>query len=679
LNQSGLFTLGPFDTSIIVVYFAITLVVGLKMSAKARTSLTQYFLGGRKQPWYLLGIAGMAGWFDLTGTMIITSFLYMLGPRGLFIEFRGGAVLVLAFMIAYTGKWHRRSGCMTAAEWMTFRFGEDQAAQWMRVLTALMGIALTIGMLGYLVRGATLFAGMFVPYPPIMATGVLVLICTTYTVFSGFYGVILTDFVQGAIVLVACCIVSWMAYFEVSNLSELSQLALQTTGNSHWTESLPAWRTNMPRGYEVYEPLIMFALFYLLRNVLFGMGTGADSRYFASRSDRDCGLQSMLQGITVAFRWPMMISFAVLGLRLAHQFFPDQAVVESAAGIIHASKPGITSSGWHDVTSRIANHPEQDDPTLVTRLHGALGDDWREKLPLVGFYGNINPEQILPAVILVRMPVGVRGLLIVAMLGAMMSSLTGSVNQATALFVNDLYKGRLRPAAGHRELMYASFLATIGLVVAGFWMGVSAGSINELWGWIIMGLGGGALGPHVLRLYWWRCTAWGAVGGTLLGGTGALLQRALYPGMVEWKQFLLMASLSFGGTIFLSLATAPTDKGKLRRFYRNTRPFGFWAPFWQEISPAEKASWSAEHRNDILAIPFLLIAQVTLFLLPMQLVIHAYRSFGFTLPIFLSALLGVYFFWWKKLPPASDPAAPDAGLDRPSLSSNIRSAGKSDS
>src|SRR5258708_11261091 len=105
------------------------------MWAKARTSLTQYFLGGRKQPWYLLGIAGMAGWFDLTGTMIITSFLYILGPRGLFIEFRGGAVLVLAFMIAYTGKWHRRSGCMTAARWMTLPFCHDPAAPLLPVHT----------------------------------------------------------------------------------------------------------------------------------------------------------------------------------------------------------------------------------------------------------------------------------------------------------------------------------------------------------------------------------------------------------------------------------------------------------------------------------------------------------------------------------------------------------------
>lgn len=38
---------------------------------------------GRTMPWYLLGVAGMTNWFDMIGTMIITSFLYMLGPRGL--------------------------------------------------------------------------------------------------------------------------------------------------------------------------------------------------------------------------------------------------------------------------------------------------------------------------------------------------------------------------------------------------------------------------------------------------------------------------------------------------------------------------------------------------------------------------------------------------------------------
>src|ERR1700723_1755675 len=99
--------LSPIDYLIIIGYLGASLVAGLLMTRKAGASLEDYFLGGRSLPWWLLGVAGMANWFDLTGTMIITSFLYLLGPRGLYIEFRGGAVLLLPFLLAYAGKWHR--------------------------------------------------------------------------------------------------------------------------------------------------------------------------------------------------------------------------------------------------------------------------------------------------------------------------------------------------------------------------------------------------------------------------------------------------------------------------------------------------------------------------------------------------------------------------------------------
>src|SRR5512146_2287058 len=127
------------DYGIIIAYLVFTTVVGMILTRRASKSLDHYFLGNRSLPWWLLGIAGMTNWFDLTGTMIITSFLYMLGPRGLFVEFRGGACLVLAFLLTYAGKWHRRSGCMTGAEWMTYRFGEGKAAEAVRLLSALMG------------------------------------------------------------------------------------------------------------------------------------------------------------------------------------------------------------------------------------------------------------------------------------------------------------------------------------------------------------------------------------------------------------------------------------------------------------------------------------------------------------------------------------------------------------
>jgi Na+/proline symporter len=647
-------SLHPIDAAIIIGYFVLTLVVGLVMTKRASRSVEEYFLGGRQLPWYLLGVAGVGNWFDLTGTMIIISFLYLLGPRGLFIEFRGGAVLILAFLIAYTGKWHRRSGCMTSAEWMTYRFGTGGSAELMRLLTALMSVVVTVGMVAYLVRGTSLFVGMLLPYPPLFVTAGLIALSGVYTTLSGFYGVVLNDFVQGTIKTIACIVIAVMAYQAVPGVTALSDLALKVTGNPNWTASLPQWHTPMPRGYEMYQSLTLFAAIYLLRNVLWGMGTGGESRYFGARNDRDCGLQSMFLGLTVAVRWPMMIAFAVLGLVLVNRLFPEQSVIEQAAAAIHRHYPAITAAHWHDVTNQLVNRPDSAAPGTISELEQILGSSWRNKLSLVSVNGTVNPEQILPAVILNSVPAGLRGFLLVAMLAAMMSNLSGTVNQASALVVCDLYQNFWRRNADTRELIAASYLATFLLIAGGVWMGANAGSINELWGWIIMGLGGGSLAPWILRLYWWRCNSWGAVTGTLLGGLGAVLQRHFLPDMLEWKQFLLMGALSFAGTIGGSLATAPTGRDTLRKFYRSTRPFGWWEPLRSELPPEVRVAWAAEHRNDIVAVPFLLVAQVTLFLMPMQLVIHANWSFVCTLPLFLAALAGVYRFWWRALPPADN-------------------------
>jgi hypothetical protein len=48
--------------------------------------------------------------------------------------------------------------------------------------------------------------------------------------------------------------------------------------------------------------------------------------------------------------------------------------------------------------------------------------------------------------------------------------------------------------------------------------------------------------------------------------------------------------------------------------------------------------------------------QVTMFLLPMQLVVKSYGAFWTTLPFFLVSLAGMYWYWWRNLPPATDPA-----------------------
>ena len=620
------------------------------MAKKANSSMEHYFLGGRSLPWWMLGVAGMAGWFDLTGTMIITSFLFMLGPRGLYVEFRGGAVLVLAFLLCYTGKWHRRSGCMTGAEWMTYRFGIGKGAEGFRLLQAIMGILAAVMTLAYLVRGATLFVAMFFPFPPMETTLTLVAVSTIYTLSSGFYGVVLTDLVQGCIILISTLFVSLMAWHMVPNLGALHAVAQSVTGNANWTDSAMPVHTTMPPGYGTYEPLMFMAMFYLARNILGGMGVGAESRYFGARDDREAGLQSLLNGVMVMFRWPLMIGFAVMGIYLVHNTYPDTKVIKQASDLVHQYYPNTPEATWHELTSKIINAPAKCPPALTQGLQSVLGHKWREKMPLIGFRGIVNPEEILPAVLLNQIPNGLRGMIVVAMIAAMMSCNNVAVNAASALFVKDIYQNFLRKKARNSELMMASYASTLCVVALGFLFGAAAPSINNLWAWMIMSFGAGSLAPAMLRLYWWRCNATGMFGGIVLGTVGALVQRIFAPAMPEWEQFTIMTTLSFLGTISGSIVSAPAPMKVLQHFYRTTRPFGLWGPLRHEFQGEQRALMEKEHRTDIIAVPFAMLWQVTLFLLPMQLVIKSYRAFAMTLPLFLFAAAGMYWFWWRPLP-----------------------------
>ena len=70
----------------------------------------------------------------------------------------------------------------------------------------------------------------------------------------------------------------------------------------------------------------------------------------------------------------------------------------------------------------------------------------------------------------------------------------------------------------------------------------------------------------------------------------------------------------------------------------------------RELPADQQHALRKEHRTDILTVPFALLTQVTLFLMPMQILVKTYSTFWRTLPLFLIGVIGLYFFWWRPLP-----------------------------
>ncbi len=725
--------LNYIDYGVMGVYLMVLVCLGFYLKRKASASLEDYLLGGRKIPWWLMGVSGMASFLDITGTVLIVSLLYMLGPQGLFIEFRGGAVLVLVIYLLWAGKWHRRSGCYTGAEWMSFRFGNGAGGNAARILKAVSEIIFTTGMLIYMAKGVGTFLSMFLPFTPAVCSTILIGVAAVYTMISGFYGVVYTDLFQSFIILIAVVGISALALINVGDIETVKRLSSEVVHNPHWLSSFPHWKVPMPKGYETYHYLSMFAFFYLLRNIFFGMGTGDDPKYFGARSDRECGTLTFLWTWLMMFRWPMMMGFAVLGLFLVKEKFPDQRVLQQAEitikeHIVEKERPGMVldlekqaqvdvlmggsawaddvegaveevavsekktqsieelfGPDWHEALKRCAEQkaivreiiPKKDwDRTTFmiadsastdsqySELRPALKrilkeDQWRDKLKMVSYEGNVNPEKVLPAVLFFMIPRGLRGLLLIALLAASMSTFDSTVNRGAGFFTRDLYQRFFRPKAGDRELIFSSWFFIAAVAAAGLVLGNFVENINDIWDWIAMGLGGGLVVPFFLRFYWWRYNGAGFAVGMAFGLTGAIGQRILAPDLDPRLQFVSILSMGLAGSILGTYLSRPTDRAVLEHFYKTTRPFGLWKPLKGVLPPDEHIAMKAEHRNDIMAVPFTLGWQVTLFLLPMQLIIHSYNAFFITLGIFLFCLGGMYIFWYRHLPPGTQQTVED--------------------
>jgi Na+/proline symporter len=646
--------LNLLDYGIIAAYLVILLIIGQVLKKRASASMEDYFLGGRKMPWWALGMSSMAAWVDMTGTMVIVSFLYLMGPRAMYLEgFRGGACLVLVVIMLFTAKWHRRSGCMTGAEWMIFRFGNDGWAKFARVTSVIGAVGGALGLLAYSFKGAGLFLSMFLPFSPLTCSIIMMVVTIAYTMEAGFYGVIVTDIFQSGCIWVAVIFITILAVIKTVGV-DFATLSSVVTGNSSWLSSAPQWKTEMPPGYENYSFLTVVGGYFLLKTILQGLGSGADPKYFGARSDRECGLLNFMCGWLMMLRWPLMLGFAVLGLLLVKNLFPDHSTIAQTATLIKSHLGNIPDYKWEEVTAAIINNPKAYPADLINGLKTLLGNDFAPKLMLVKYNGTINPERIMPAVLLHDVPMGVRGLIIVALLAAAMSTFNSIINWATGFFTRDIWQAYLRPKASNKELISVSWSFGFLLVVCSFVMAYFTTSINQIWGWVMGGLAAGFAVPAILRLYWWRFNAGGYGVGMLVGMIAAFVQAHFWPDLAEWYQFAYVLGTGIIGSVIGTYITKPTDPKILETFYKKTRPFGFWGPLKNAFGPKFRESTKREHFYDIISIPFAFGWFISILFMPMQAMLRQWYSLGMTSILFAVSMIGLYFFWYTKLPPAEE-------------------------
>jgi SSS family solute:Na+ symporter len=279
-----------------------------------------------------------------------------------------------------------------------------------------------------------------------------------------------------------------------------------------------------------------------------------------------------------------------------------------------------------------------------------LGLLYYNEMNLKNAAGAIDFERILPAVINNFLPVGLVGLLLAGLLGAFMSTFSGTMNAAQAYIVNDIYLKYVNPAASTKKIITMNYLVGVVVVALGVILGFFIKDVNSVLQWIVSALYGGYIASNVLKWHWWRFNANGFFYGMLAGILSSMIFSLLIPPGELLYWFPLLFLISMAGSVIGSYATPATDMEVLSSFYSNVRPWGFWEPVKQLVMAADPAFMPNKNfKLNMFNVVVGTIAQLCLTILPMYLILNQKLPLLVTVGLLAVIVMILKRTWWNKL------------------------------
>jgi sodium/proline symporter len=153
------------------------------------------------------------------------------------------------------------------------------------------------------------------------------------------------------------------------------------------------------------------------------------------------------------------------------------------------------------------------------------------------------------------------GILLAAILAAIMSTADSQLLVCSAVLTDDFYKALLRRKAGVQELVYVGRATVAGIASLALLIALEPENrVLELVAYAWAGLGA-AFGPTLLlALYWKRMTRQGALAGIVAGGVTVLFWKQAHGGLFELYELVpgfIISTLTILGISLLGTAPEP--------------------------------------------------------------------------------------------------------------------------
>jgi sodium/proline symporter len=156
-----------------------------------------------------------------------------------------------------------------------------------------------------------------------------------------------------------------------------------------------------------------------------------------------------------------------------------------------------------------------------------------------------NPERVFIALAELLFNPWVAGVLLSAILAAIMSTLSCQLLVCSSALTEDFYKGFLRPKAGQRELVWFGRAMVLAVSLLAIWIARDPesrvlGLVSYAWAGF-----GAAFGPVVLfSLFWSRMTRNGALAGMVVGAVTVILWKQTGSPLYEMVPGFFAASVA---------------------------------------------------------------------------------------------------------------------------------------
>lgn len=522
--------LQAIDWVIVGIFFMIVLSIGYVASKTAGKSSSEFFLGGRGMPWWLLGISMVACTFAADTPNLVTG---MVRENGVAKNWAWWAFLITGMVTVFIyAKLWRRSGVMTDLEYYEKRYS-GKAASFLRGFRSLyLGLFFNCLIMGNVTLAAIKIGGVMLGLEPwIIVVGASTVV-VLYAALGGIKGVIWADFFQYGIAMFGAVYAAIVALRqpEVNGLNNL----LSSLADTNKLSFLPDFSDA-----SVYIPLLIIPIAVQWWSVWYpgaepGGGGYIAQRMLAAKDEKNAiGATLLFNFMHYAIRpWPWII-VALASILI----YPDLASIK-------AEFPNIADK--------------------------YLKDD------------------IAYPVMLSKLSPGWLGLVVASIIAAYMSTIGTHLNWGSSYVVNDFYKRFIKPDATEKQMVNMGRITTVVLMIfAGVLSLTFLDNATEAFNILLLsGAGSGAI--YLLRWFWWRINAWTEIVAMIVATVvGVILVVFVEDAALATKnldgftmKLLIAVACTTVAWITTTFLTKPESKETLRSFYRLTLPGG---PGWKKV------------------------------------------------------------------------------------------------